>query len=251
MGADYKRSCFLFKLLSSPPAQVLTALRAQNLSRGDLGGHRRSLAHSGLALLVDSLVLPVPISMLKNPLLALDWPQALPCLGFTSNPTCLGVGMTGSSWIFFFFSLVMLSSRLEAAGNSLSWVQDEAEERPPGSALGTALCHGGTFFLKGGRRGDNARSPWQQQRRDAGETAVSWQRCWAGLTSSSRAEFQHFGLPGRGSAQPGWPRAGFENRNIPEIQELFKFLNPRKRIRSSGAEASIITCHSRFASPWN
>lgn len=98
----------------------------------------------------------------------------------------------------------------------VSWVQDEAEERPPGSAL----CCGGTFVLKGGRRGDDAQSPWQQQCRDAGDTAV--QRCWGaagGLLSSSQAEFQHFrscGLPRSGSAQPG-----FENRNIPEIQKIF------------------------------
>lgn len=99
------------------------------------------------------------------------WPQAFLCskilcsswtasssslLGFHFKPHLFRCG-NDRVLLDFFFPLVMVSSRLEPAGNS-SWgrilraqdilwdVQGEAEERPCGSALGTAQCPAGTFF---------------------------------------------------------------------------------------------------------
>lgn len=148
--------------------------------------------------------------------------------------------------------------------------------------LGTATCYGGpwvllnrgTFFLKVTRRGDDTQSPWQLQPVQGcwGGTGVSWQKCWGMLRglcvslswvleasmSWSRADFQHFSLLIgvdclRGSLL-SWdcPEQCLIMEVLPEcsVQELFKFLNPRKQSRGSGAEPLVTADHSGFASPW-
>lgn len=161
--------------------------------------------------------------------------------------------MAGSSWIFFYLDDGQLQSGASRKFLSwgsrmfcgMSWVQDK--ERPPGSAL----CCGGTFVLKGGRRGDDAWSPRQQQCRDAEDSAVSCR----GAGELLEVSCPHPRLNSNISGAVGYLGVALLNQDLktgifPKFKRYFKFLNPRKRNRSSGAEASGTTCHSHFASPW-
>lgn len=95
-------------------------------------------------------------------------------LGFHFKP-CLF--RCRNHWILLYFFPWWNSQEIPHGQQSLSWGtrmscgMSWVQER---SGLGTVLCWGGTFCLKGGRRGDDARSPWQRQCRDAGDAAVSW-----------------------------------------------------------------------------
>ncbi|XP_053850239.1 uncharacterized protein LOC128816560 [Vidua macroura] len=194
VGADHKRSCFSSKLLSSPPAQVLTAVRARQVSGEVWEGAGAAWHARGWHCLWAPWCCQChqpwgrcwPRAQRSSA--GLGRPQALPCLDFTANPALF---RCGNDWILLdFFSLGDGQLRAGASRRFLTG-SSPCPEGPgcpvgcpgcrmrlsAGSALGTALCRGGTFVLKGGRKGDNAQSPWQRGR-DAGDRAVSWQRCW-------------------------------------------------------------------------
>lgn len=163
--------------------------------------------------------------------------------------------MAGSSWIF--FTLVMVSSRLEPAGNSC-----------PGGAGCPVGCPGCRMRLRRGHLGVPCAVEGHLSLKVAGEGMMLSHRgnSSAGMLGTQlcpgrgagellEVSCPHLRLNSNISGAVGYLGVSLLNQDLktgifPKFKRYFKFLNARKRNRSSGAEASGTTCHSHFASPW-